>query len=42
MKSALVLIATIGLLSVSLGSGHLASHLAALHRAGRGVALAVR
>lgn len=42
MKSAIVLLATLGLLSVSLGSGHLASHLAARHRAGPGVAVAVR
>jgi len=42
MTSAIVLIATIGLLSLSLGSGHLASHLAALHRTGPTVAVAAR
>jgi hypothetical protein len=42
MKSAIVLIATISLLGLSLGSGHLASHLAALHRTGHTVAVAVR
>ncbi len=42
MKSAIVLFATIGLLGLSLGSGHLASHMAALHRAGHGLAVAVR
>jgi hypothetical protein len=41
MKSAVVLIATLGLLSLSLGSGHLASQLAARHRAGSAVAVAV-
>ena len=42
MKSAIVLIVTFGLLGLALGSGHLASHLAALHRTGRTVAVAVR
>ncbi len=42
MKSAIVLFATLGLLSLSLGSGHLASHLAALHRTGQSVAVAAR
>ena len=42
MKSAIVLFATIGLLSLALGSGHLASPMPALHRAGPAVAVAVR
>ena len=42
MKSAIVLFATIGLLGLSFGSGHLALRLSALHRAGPPVAVAVR
>jgi hypothetical protein len=42
MKSAMFFIATIGLLSFSLGSGHLASHLVSLRSASHGTAVAVR